>query len=52
MLFLFNKEYAQKTLKNSPFQQNMKEIELFLKSESQTQAIQQVTVLTIIKFAF
>ena len=32
--------------------QNMKQIELSLKSESQTQVIQQVTVLTIIKFAF
>jgi len=30
--------------------QNMKSMELSLESESQTQVIQQVTILTIIKF--
>ena len=53
MLFLFHRKYAQLTRKNSPFHAKHEvDRTLSLKSESQTQVIQQVTVLTIIKFAF
>jgi len=39
-------------VKTRRFMQNMKWLELSLKSESQTQVTQQVTVLTVLKFIF